>query len=67
MENNTIEGWVFTNKHGVWYTTTRDNYFALFNGVNDKVLSSKNIETLQDIINRTGGDEKLIKKLINEN
>ena len=64
--DNRLNGWIFTNTDGIWYTTTRDNYFALFNGENEQVLSSRDIVTLQDIIIRTDGDLEKIKKLVNE-
>jgi len=61
-----IYDWVFhyniyTSK---WNAVRRENYHQLFNGGKD-VLSSSEIDTLITIINRTDGDGKKLKKLVN--
>lgn len=64
--NSNLYGWIFTYNpfDKVWSATERDNYNALFNGYNDRVLRSANIVTLQEIINKTAGDKNKIKKLL---
>ncbi len=66
MKNNNLYGWVFTFNPNtdVWNATPNDNYFALFNGHNERVISSKEITTLMDIINRTNGNIEGINKLL---
>jgi hypothetical protein len=49
----------------VWNAFRRDDSSQYFNGELENVLSSKNYNTLIDIIHKTGGDAKKIKKLIN--
>lgn len=60
-----LHDWVFhyNTYTGNWDATTRSNYNALFNGKNSEVLSSKDIWTLIEIINRTNGDKTKIQKL----
>lgn len=60
-----MHDWVFNyNAYTeTWNATTRDNYNALFNGKNEKVLSSKELWTLIEIINRTNGVKSKIEKL----
>lgn len=69
MRNLNLYGWIFKYNpyEDVWNATRDDNYFSLANGHNHKVLSTKgigNIGTLLDIINKTDGDRKKIKKLV---
>ena len=60
-----LHDWVFhyNTYTGHWDATTRENYNALFNGKNSGVLSSKDIWTLIEIINRTNGNKSKIEKL----
>jgi len=64
---NNIHDWIFhkncyTNK---WCAVKRDNYNLLFSNYNSPlVLKSSSIKTLEDLINKTDGDEKAISKLI---
>lgn len=51
MKEDKLEGWVFTKKEGIWYATIRDNYFALFNGINDKVICHKDRNIIENKIN----------------
>lgn len=66
MKNENLYGWVFKfNPYtNLWSTTPDSNYFALANGHNDQVISSKNINTLMSIVNKTNGDRNKIKELI---
>jgi hypothetical protein len=61
-----LHGWVFTfniyTKN--WVAATRDQYLDLFSKPETEFLRSKNINTLQELIIKTGGDEEKIKKLI---
>ena len=61
-----LHNWVFMyNKYtDTWKTTTRDNYHSLTNDSSYGVLSSKDINTLIDIIEKTNGDSLKIEKLI---
>ncbi len=63
-----LHDWIFHYNaiKGVWDATTRDNYTALFSDRSHGILSSKDLWTLVDIINRTNGDEIKITKLINK-
>lgn len=67
--NMALYGWVFKYNpyEDLWSATPDSNYFALSNGHNEDVLSTKgvgNINTLLGIINQTGGDKSKLKKLI---
>ena len=66
MENKNLYGWVFTFNpyEDKWYATPRDNYFALFNGKNEDVLSSKDITTLMVLVNKTNGNKNKINDLV---
>ncbi len=62
-----LAGWVFIyNEYtGHWQAATRENTKLLYNdSQNEAVLKSKNINTLFEIIRKTNGDKKEIKKLI---
>jgi hypothetical protein len=65
--NNVLDEWVFrfNSSTGYWYSTNRDNYFALFNGLNEDVIKSKEISTLTEIITKFNGDIKKIRSSIN--
>lgn len=60
-----LHDWVFHYNHYTehWDATTRENQNALFNNSKHGVLSSKDIWTLIEIINRTNGDQIKIQKL----
>lgn len=69
MEKDLLSGWVFTyntytNK---WKASKREHYGQLFSGDKGDVLSSSSIDTLQELIIRTGGDKVKLKELINDN
>lgn len=67
MSYRKLSGWVFIYNElaGYWQATTRENARMLYNdSQNEKVLKSKNINTLFEIIIRTDGDKTKIKKLI---
>lgn len=62
-----INGWVFTyNEYrGIWMAAKREDYNLLFSDMaNPKVLSSRDIVTLQEIIERTDGDPVKVKQLL---
>lgn len=65
MEN--LYDWLFHYNpyNKVWNAFRRDESSQYFNGELENVLSSKNYNTLIDIIHKTDGDAKKIKKLIN--
>lgn len=46
-----------------WEATKRDNYRALFCG-GDNIFRSSNIDTLIELIRKTNGEKKKIKKLL---
>ena len=62
-----VHGWVFifndyTNK---WYASKRENYSDLFSYIDsDKVISSSEISTLVELINKTDGDLEKINALL---
>ena len=60
-----LHDWVFHYNHYTqkWDATTRENQNALFNDNSNGVLSSKDIWTLIEIINRTNGNKVKIQKL----
>lgn len=63
-----LVNWVFIyNVHTEnWQATLRDNYNMLYSDIgNSKVLKSSNIDTLIELIIKTDGDIKKIKKLLN--
>ena len=62
-----LQGWVFTyNSYSkVWMCATRENYSLLFNDfTNKKVLRSRNLNTLIELVIKTEGNESKLKKLI---
>ena len=63
-----LHDWIFHYNavKGVWDATTRENYNSLFNNRDHGILSSKDIWTLIELINRTNGDNLKIKKLTNQ-
>jgi hypothetical protein len=63
-----ISGWIFNYNDytHLWSAAKREDYFELFNGNKGRVLSSSNIETLIELINKTDGDPTLIEKQINK-
>lgn len=64
--SNILQQWVFHfNPYSQkWLATTREHFPELFSGNKGNVLSSSNIDTLVDLIERTGGNKELIEKLI---
>jgi len=65
MEN--INGWVIHKNAytGTYNAVKREDFNLLFNDVNNpKVLKSKSFNTLEEIINKTDGDEEKIKNLL---
>lgn len=65
MDKKLLHGWIMTwNDYlGVYCAVDRDNYNKLFNG-GDGVIKSKDINTLQELIMRTGGNPEKLKKLV---
>ena len=59
--------WLFHYNHytKLWSVIRRDDISKYFNGELQNILSSKSHSTLVDIIQKTSGDEKEIKKLLN--
>jgi len=62
-------GWLFhknayTNK---WHAAKREDANLLFNDIhNPKVLRSSSITTLEELINRTDGNESQLNALVNK-
>ena len=50
----------------LWNAFKREQATPYFNGDLENVLSSKKHSTLVEIIGKTGGDEKKIKKLLKD-
>lgn len=61
-----LHNWLFTyNSYTqLWRTTKRENYLDLFSKPETEFLRSKDINTLMELIIKTGGDEVEIKKLL---
>lgn len=62
-----IYDWVFIKNPytETWCATKRENYNLLFSNINsEKILKSKSITTLEDIIFRTNGEPDKINKLL---
>ena len=60
-----INQWVFACDGKTWRAAKREDYRELFNDHNsEKVLKSSSIDTLTELIQRTGGDLNEIKKLL---
>lgn len=58
-----LVGWVFTqDAKGDWRATTRDNYFELFNGGKNVVIS-KSDKILKALINKYQGSLEDILKI----
>lgn len=67
MENEILQGWVFhfNPYNKIWNAIPREHYLDYWSGDNDdKIIKSHSIDTLIEIILKTNGDNKLIKKLI---
>jgi hypothetical protein len=66
MNNQELYGWVFTFNpyQQVWLAAKRENSNELFSGNEGNVLKSSSINTLQQLIIKTDGDEEKIKKLL---
>jgi hypothetical protein len=64
-----LYNWIFHfNAYtGLWNAIPRDYYKEYWNDSScQHVISSKSIDTLQEIIYKTGGDKNKIEKLISE-
>jgi len=61
-----LHNFIFTynNYTGNWRVCKREQYLDLFNKPETEFLRSKEINTLIELIIKTGGDEEKIKKLI---
>lgn len=60
-----INQWAFACDGKVWRAARRENYHDLFNDYSsEKVLRSSSIDTLTELIQRTGGNLEEIKKLL---
>ena len=62
-----VAGWMFMYNEftGNWQAAKREDSSLLYNDIkSSKVLKSKNLDTLIDIIRRTGGNSKEIKSLL---
>jgi hypothetical protein len=68
MINNELYDWLFHYNHHIksWAAFKREDITKYFNGELQNVLTSKKHSTLADIIERTGGDEAKIKKLLKD-
>lgn len=65
--NKNLYDWIFhfNPYEKIWSAVKRDNYNELFNNYkSNKVLKSKNINTLQEIINKTDGEKDKIEKIL---
>lgn len=56
--NHNNYGWVYTENtyKGVWRATNRDNYLKLFDGPDDCILQSPNIDDIRAVVNECEGD-----------
>ncbi len=61
-----LHGWLFTfNSYSKnWVCCKREQYLDLFSKPETEFLRSKDINTLIELIIKTGGDEVKIKKLL---
>ena len=62
-----LHGWLFTynSLNSMWRACLREDSNELFNDFkSDKVISSSRVETLQELIIKTGGDINKLNKLI---
>lgn len=69
MNKNYLYGWVFVfNPYtDLWNAARREDYHMLFSGTNgqeDRVLRSKNIKALTELIAKTDGEVELINELV---
>lgn len=53
----------YNDASDTWRAVTRDNQVQLFNGGKD-IISSKSLDTLITILNKTNGEKYKIKNLI---
>ena len=67
INKDNLYDWVFHYNHisKTWAAIKRDEIADYFNGNLQDVLTSKKHSTLVDIITKTDGDPKKVKKLIN--
>lgn len=66
MDKKLLEPYVFkyNSFQDVWYATKREHYTELHSGDKGNTLKSANINTLVELISRTGGDPLQIDKLV---
>ena len=66
INKDNLYDWLFHYNHytNMWNAIKRDDLNKYFNGELEIALSSKKHSTLVDIIEKTGGDETKIKKLL---
>lgn len=66
INKDNLYDWLFHYNHytNMWNAFKRDDLNKYFNGELESALSSKKHSTLVDIIEKTGGDETKIKKLL---
>ena len=66
INKDNLYDWLFHYNHytNMWNAFKRDDLNKYFNGKLEIALSSKKHSTLVDIIEKTGGDETKIKKLL---
>lgn len=67
MNEENLYNWVFHYNPYTknWNAIPRDHYLDYWDGTSqDKIIKSKSFSVLQEIILKTDGDPKLIKKLI---
>ena len=66
MKNEILNDWIFRLNpyNNKWLTAKRENYHDLMNNINsNKVISSSSVDTLTDLIIRTGGNIKEMHKI----
>jgi hypothetical protein len=61
LDNWVIHYNVYTDQ---FEAATRDSYTKLFSGPREDLLRSSSIQTLIEIIEKTNGDKKKLKKLV---
>lgn len=69
MENHNMHDWVFHKNtySGKWEAVKREHYADLFNNHKSKhILRSSSIKTLEEIINKTDGDENKINEMLKQ-
>ena len=64
-----VHDWLFhyNDYTGNWEAAKRENYTDLFSNRKENVLSSGNLNTLVELIEKTDGDAEKIKKLLKVN